>query len=87
MARCNRTALLHVELSCRYIKRCLPSPDTHAGWYGLCVPCALGLEQRYQASSRTQQAEPWSSHPLSHFFVPPIIASSLPSFSHSMQPL
>lgn len=57
-----------------------------AGTTSLC-PASQALNDHRQASSQTRQAEPWSCHPPSHSFAPPIIASSLPSFAHSMQPL
>ena len=40
-----------------------------------------------QASSRTQQAESWSSHPHLRSSALQLIASSLPSSAHSMPPL
>lgn len=57
-----------------------------ASMISLClVPQALN--NRCQASSPTQQAEPWSCHPHSRSFAPPIVAFWPPSSARSTQPL
>ncbi len=58
----------------------------------ICVPCLgpLNTWKSYggcQASSRTQQAEFWSSHRHLRSSALQLIASSLPSSAHSMPPL
>ena len=57
-----------------------------AGMISLCL-VLQALNNRCQANSPTQQAEPWFCHPPPRSFAPPIVAFWLPSSARSMQPL